>query len=221
MWKTKMLSDEYKLHPDYWESSIMGRWHDGMSVFQAFTEEMKVINDLSKLMGRPIFFKEAHTGDKRPRNFGFLIRPTLKEFNEFVHLLDKLISENINLDFFQNEVPYHEEIQRQDGTIEKRPKGSLSILNDWLDAYVHFEESQRQRKNEMVKDFKNVRQLRQNPAHKIEEDVFDQQYLEQQREVMSKTFGSLRALRCLFQFHPKAKDYKAPESLERAKIRLF
>ncbi len=65
-------------------------------------------------MGRPRLFVEdcSDHSERKPRNFGFLIRPTLEEFNAFVHTLDKLLSENINRDFFGNEIAFETETVR-------------------------------------------------------------------------------------------------------------
>lgn len=218
IWKAKLLSDEYRMHPDYWASS-MGHWPEGTSVFEAFIGEMEIINEISQRMGRPPFFKKVFKEDDRPRHFGFLIRPTLKEFNEFAHLLDKMISENIDLDFFQNEVSYYYEQTNPDGTIQRQHKGSLTILNDWLNAKARFPKPEL--KEKMIGDFKNVRKLRQPQAHAVQQDDFDQQYLHKQRQLISDTFGAMRSLRSLFQCHPKGKEYKVPEWLEGAKICLF
>ena len=65
-------------------------------------------------MGRPRLFVEDCSGhsEHKPRNFGFLIRPTLEEFNAFVHTLVKRLSENINRDFCGNEIAVEAETIR-------------------------------------------------------------------------------------------------------------
>jgi hypothetical protein len=61
--------------------------------------EMEQINELARLMGKPPLFREMYQDDKRPRGFGYLIRPTAREFTSFVGLLDKMLSDNINRRF--------------------------------------------------------------------------------------------------------------------------
>ncbi len=87
---------------------------------------------MAKAMGRPPLFKNDYGeyGENRPKDFTFLIRPTLREFNNFVQLFDKMLSENINKDFFQDEVPYENGIPREDGKIRVQTKGTLQILDD-------------------------------------------------------------------------------------------
>lgn len=80
-------------------------------------------------MRRPHIFNEdfGEYGDRRPKKFGFLIRPTLQEFNDFILLFDKMLSDNINKDFFQNEVTYETQVERDDGGIQINPKGTLRM----------------------------------------------------------------------------------------------
>ena len=65
-----------------------------MSIFRAFVEELKVINEMSVLIGKPHLFLNSYS-DERPKKFGFLLRPTEVEFNNFMLLLDKMMSDNL------------------------------------------------------------------------------------------------------------------------------
>lgn len=170
IWHAKELRGEYKLHPDYWRSTH-GHWPEGISIFSAFLEEMHHVNELARLMGRPPLFRQEFHGEDRPRTFAFLIRPTLKEFNAFVLLLDKMISENIDLAFFAGDVPLEEERERPDGRVEIVKKGSLRVLKDWLEFAVQL--SDPGVIEELVASFRKIRALRQHPAHAVEEDIFD------------------------------------------------
>jgi hypothetical protein len=57
-------------------------------------------------VGRPRLFVEdcSDHSERKPHNFGFLTRPALEAFNAVVHTLDKVLSENVNRDFFGNEI---------------------------------------------------------------------------------------------------------------------
>ena len=134
IWKNKELEGDYKLHPDYYLSAFLGQFREHESIFTAFVDEIHLISQMTKAMQRPSLFHNDYgeSRDIRPKKLGFLIRPTLEEFNNFVHLLDKMISENINKAFFQNEVAYEAEIQRKDGKIQVQQKSTLRILDDWM-----------------------------------------------------------------------------------------
>jgi hypothetical protein len=187
---------------------VVGEWFDCTSVFSAFSAQLKCINQVCELMSRSHLFKNDLSNDARPREFGFLLRPTSKEFNGFVHLLDKLISENINFAFFQNEVELDEEIRRRDGRLEVRPKGSITILAEWLQKNFHAE-------NEapieaMFTTFKKIRKMRQKPAHTTRENIFDEAYFEQQIELMRETYEAVSILRNAFCLYPAAVRQNIP-----------
>ena len=79
--------------------------------------EMSLLNRMAKAMARPNLFKQdfGACGENKPPRFTFLVRPTLEEFNEFVLLLDKMLSENLNKDFFRDDVALELEEKRADG----------------------------------------------------------------------------------------------------------
>jgi hypothetical protein len=217
IWNSKILAGEYFLHPDYARSSG-GLFYEKESIFAAFIEELHTINEFSKLMGRPTLFHESYK-EKRPREFGFLIRPTLKEFNAFVHLLDKMISENINKDFFQHDVPYQTETRRSDGKIIVQEKATIALLKEWLDAKVRTRDPKP--KDEMIETFLKIRRMRMKPAHIVDEDRFKQEYLEEQRRLMIEAYSAIRTLRLIFANHPKTKTYVIPEWLFKGEIWTF
>lgn len=215
IWNAKMLQGDYKLHPDY-ARITMGYWPERVSIFYAFTEELHHINEMCKLMKRPPLFTNDYRHHEKPRGFSFLIRPTLKEYNDFVHLLDKMISENMDRDFFLNEVPFERDEMRRDGKIVVRPKGTIQILDEWLK--VKFRAKDRKPIEEMIATFRQIRHLRQSPAHTIDEDVFDQQYFKRQRDIIIKAYDGIRLLRLIFENHPSVEGYKIPDWLRSGKI---
>ena len=216
MWHARILTGTYKLHPDYYRSGILGEFYEGMSIFAAFVEEIRQINEMASLMGRAPLFKNEYHEEKRPREFGFLIRPTKKEFDNFVHLLDKMISENINAKFFRGEVDATKEVKKANGRVEVRSKGSLQMLGEWIDKTVRFPDSGP--KDEMLKTFRKVRRLRQKPAHAVEDNVFDQEYLRQQRKVVQEAYKAMRTLRLILANHPGTRTHQVPEWLQTGRI---
>lgn len=207
IWYAKKLDGVYKLHPDYFKQT-MGSWDTNVSIFIAFLEEQKQINKMCEIIGFPKLFRKIYASESKPRDFGFLIRPTLKEFNNFIHILDKLISENINHKFFFDESSHS--ISKTNG------KSTLKLLEEWLRRTY-------QTKNEKLYEdilgsFRKVRKLRQRPAHKIDDDIFDQKYFQRQRQMMKEVSESIQLLRLVFSSHPKTKDYKIPDWLYEGKI---
>lgn len=215
IWNAKILKGNYKLHPGY-ASVVLGNWPDRVPIFDAFGEELHHINKMWKLIGRPPLFKNELRDNEKPREFCFLIRPTLKEYNNFVHLLDKAISENINRAFFLNDVAFDYEEVRKDGKRIVRQKGTIQILDEWL--RLKYIVKDRKPIEEMVRTFKTIRQIRQRPAHAIDDNAFNQEYFQRQRDLIIKAYQGVRLLRLIFANHPSVKGYKIPDWLQSGKI---
>lgn len=217
IWHAKMLTGDYKLHPEYYRSSILGDWGTRISIFEAFTLELKVINEMAAVMGRPPFFRQTFEHD-RPKEFGFLLRPTLAEFNAFVLILDKMLSDNIDKAFFQNEVQFEQDRPRSDDKIEVRQKGTLALLEEWLRKY--FRPADSEPFENMFRGLRAVRQLRQKPAHAVDENVFDLRYFKDQRRLVIDAYDTLRTLRLVLANHPKVRRNppKIQEHLARGEI---
>lgn len=202
-WAAKEIKGNIKLHPDYYASSILGSWGSRMSIFKAFTEELKIINEMSALIGKPALFRNSYDEDT-PKDFGFLLRPTQSEFNNFMLLLDKMMSDNINKKFFENDVELESEKAREDGKIVVTPKGTIQILEDWINKY--FRPADPTTIENMMKTFRNVRQLRQKPAHKVDADAFDQELFKEQRSIVINAYDAVRTLRLILANHPKVNE---------------
>lgn len=201
-WRAKSLDGKYTLHPGYLDMTL-GKWPERVPILMAFLEEQRVINEMAKAMGRAPFFRNVWEDRDRPREFSFLIRPTAKEFNAFVLLLDKMLSDNINVKFFGGDVPLESETVRRDGKVEVTRKGSIQLLSDWIGATIGVDDADVV--DEVIGALREVRRLRQSPAHAVKEDVFDHAYVKRQRELIVKAYKAVRAIRLLFANHPRAR----------------
>ena len=67
VWQAKMLSGRYKLHRDYYRSSILGARGTRISIFEAFTLELSVINQMAQRIGRTALFRDTFATERRPR----------------------------------------------------------------------------------------------------------------------------------------------------------
>lgn len=221
MWQVKELQGDFNLHPGYYRNAIIGDWDDHVPICSALIKELYIINRMAEAMGRPpLFFNDfGKYGDQRPNRFGFLIRPTLEEFNNFVLLLDKMISGNINKGFFQKEVSFERETQRKDGRIEVQNKGTLQILDEWVRKYFYTDDNWTLWEISMDK-LKKIRKKRQRPAHAIDENIFDQCYFKEQRELIIGAYSAIKILRLLLENHPKveAANIEVPVCLRDSRI---
>lgn len=218
-WKAKEASGDCKVVKEYYDNTVYGSWDFAFSVFSAFIGEATCLNQLAMAgFGNPIFQKEFDN-QKRPKEFTFFFTPTLKNYNEFILLLDKMISDNLNKEFFNGEIEFYEFHKVEEGLVERKPKGTLRLFEEWLTAKYSVEDK------ELIKGifepFKKVRKERQNPAHKINENVYDEKYNDDQRKIIVECYNSIRLLRKIFQRHPKAQDIEIPNWLDSGNIKVF
>lgn len=220
IWKAKELSGEYSLHPDYHRTSLIGDFPERYSLADAFLLELHTINEMCALIGKPSLFKETFK-DNKPRGFGFLVRPTLKEFNEFVHILDKMMSDNLNRDFFKTDMSMENEETRKDGKVVVTQKGTISLLDEWFNKFFCADDTTPLK--EMISTFRNIRNMRQKPAHAIHEDKFDQKFFHDQRKVFIEAYRAISTIRHILAFHPsvEASNFKINPHLLDGKIWTF
>lgn len=200
IWNAKKLEGNYKLHPDFYRSAILGDWYEGLTIIDALLLEQENINKLCKIIGIQPLFKTTYSYENKPKEFTFLIRPTLREFNNFILLLDKMISENLNPDFFSDMNLEKEEL-RKDGKIMVRRKGTIELFEEWFRK--HFSPRDKESFKSIIKKLRNIRRMRQEPAHALREDEFDQKYVFEQREVLINAYDAIHLIRTAFEQHPK------------------
>jgi hypothetical protein len=66
----------------------------------------------------------------------------------------------------------------------------------------------------MLAAFRELRRKRQRPAHAIDENVFDQAYFQEQRELMERVYDGIRVLRLSLANYPGAERVAIPRILE-------
>ena len=216
-WNSYQLQGDWFFHPHYESQMMEGTWDIKLSVYDAILEEIAEINKICDLLSKPHLFRETFEEGARPRMFGFITRPTYRYYNEFVLLMDKLLSDNIDLKFFGNDVDRDETINRRNGQIQVRPKGSLHLLGEWLHKYYHGPNGENLAKD-VLESLQLIRNERNNPAHRLDEDRFDRSLIDRHRKTIEDVYNSLSTLRMIFASHPKAKAYQSPEHLVRENV---
>lgn len=219
IWNAHVASESSVIDSDYARATLYGEWPEHHSAYQALITEQAEINKLCTLIGKPPFFREVFD-QSRPKGFGPMLRPTKRNFDDFVHLLDKMMSENINKAFFEGDIPLKREQQADDGMIVEA-KGTLSLLEEWLDTRYRNMDGKRVG-NEVTGGLKELRALRQKPAHKIVPDEFDATLPNRQDEVVARVIRSLTSIRLILSSHPSARGgYSPPEWLDGNKIVFY
>ena len=218
-WQSYICKENCEPNSDYYNATIFGIWPKYVSIYNAFLREQIEINKLCEMIDKPTLFKKTYS-ENRPEGFHALLCPTKNNYLTFVHLLDKLISENINRDFFEDDIDREEIIKHNDGTIEKVRLNSLKLLENWLSKYYKVPEGVPS-VSESFKPYREIRKIRQKPAHKIEDDEYDMKYVEKQNRILQDVYHRLMLIRIIFSKHPFARDYSPPKWLRESKIVFY
>lgn len=182
-------------HPIWWGAQ-MGHWPDGTGPFERFFYELETLNTL---------FKQAHGEDLfgstgRPDGFGWILRPSQSEYDSFVHQLDKLVSDNLRHKAFDRiGVP-----RRNDND---ELLGTLIRLDLTLEGYGVPQDT----RAHVLRPFREVRRLRQKPAHTLTTNVTKHTFVHHQASLLQEVTNSLEQLRRFWQTHPANKSWQEPE----------
>jgi len=203
----------------YFRSSIEGQFWKNRSVRHAIVEEMRLIRALSEaIWGRSLFRAPPEGGV--PIGLTTFLRPTAENFNRFVMALDKLLSDGIDAKFFEGKMSLESEATRPDGKIVVQRKGTLTLLEKWLRQEINWGDPAAFRKV-IIQPFREVRRLRQAPAHTFTSDAFSEDYYKKRKQLLWSIFNSLSNLRGTFAKHPNAFGIKIPDWLDEGRIDVF
>lgn len=203
IWNAHIVTGDCTINSDYSRAMLFGEWHQYHSAYQALLTEHAEINKLTRLMGKPPLFRQT-VEETRPDGLIPLLRPTRQNFYEFIHVLDKILSENINQEFFRGDIQLEERVDR-DGIVEVQRLGSLRLLETWLRS--HYRTSEREDvSREVVAPFKEIRKLRQEPAHGLTQNEYERSYCKEQDRIVGDTCRALTMLRLIFWSHPRARE---------------
>lgn len=219
-WGAKEIpSTECKVLDDYFNNLILGQWITSKSVFTALIDEINAIYKLTKsIFGVPLFLK-ALDGEHCPKNFTFFFSPTSKNYYDFINLLDKYLSENINKSFFEGSLELEELKPIGDNMVERVQKGTLRLLEEWLVQSFKFPDDSFPQK--ILKPLKDVRKERQKPAHKVIENGYDPKFIDKQKKIIEACYISVRSLRKNIQTHPEAESIELSASLDDRRVKYF
>jgi hypothetical protein len=197
-WQTyEVPANGLKPHPVWWMQQ-MGHFGDGLGPFERFMSELKAINELSeRVLSEPLFA----TTD-RPREFGWILRPSQQEWDAFVQLLDKMVSENLRSKAL---TVAGAPKQNSDG----QPLGSLNRLA----ALIESKGIRPELVGEVMAPFREVRGARSKPAHALRENIDDRTFVHRQVDLIGRVTQSLAQLRWWWQGHPANRDWQAPDYL--------
>lgn len=228
-WQSYRVIGKCKMERNYALRGWYGHWTDGVSIYEALLQEICHINKMCQMIGLPDLFRRDYSAESReyeasgrleePKGFGLLMVPTKKHYLDFAAVLDKIISENLNRDFFAAQGLQLEEQTVKNGQIIPDHKGTLRLLEEWITKRIRMKEIDGPAT--IVKPLKEVRQLRQGPAHKFVNDEFSIKYQTAKEKLILDVYISVSNIRMFFQTHQKAQGYQFPDYLKAENIVIF
>jgi hypothetical protein len=215
-WASWEIHESLALDADYYRQEFEGEWTDRVSPFDAMLQELREINRLCDLIGYPRLFRGTFDDGIIP-GYGWLTKATSHALEEFYRLLDKLLSDNLQREFFEaNGIPLSDETEEKDGTVRVRDKGSIRLLEEFLTRHLRLE--QPEVLDELVKTLKHIRGRRSRPSHSVTNNVYNPDVVAEQRGIMRRAYTAVRDLRLMLMLHPKASEYRPPEWLQKGRI---
>lgn len=219
-WSAKEIPcKECKVLEDYFNNLILGQWITSKSVFTALIDEINAIYKLTESIFGVSLFRKELDGEHRPKNFTFFFSPTSKNYYDFINLLDKYLSENINKSFFEGVLELEELKPIGDNMVERVQKGTLRLLEEWVAKSFRFPDDSFPKK--MLKPLKDVRSERQKPAHKVIENNYNPEFIDKQKKIVEACYISIGSLRRNIQTHPKAKGVELDDRLDQDNVKYF
>ncbi|RKQ92986.1 hypothetical protein C8N24_2843 [Solirubrobacter pauli] len=198
-WRTYQVPDEpLQPHPVWWAQQG-GHFPDGVGPFEKLFHELDALNTLfDKAFGASLL-----KSTERPADLGWILRPSQREWDAFVHQLDKLLSENLDHKALDSAgVPRKDAAQQN--------IGSLRRLGEFLTANGVAEDAAKA----VLKPLSDVRNARQKPAHTLRKNVNDRSFVHRQVALLQDLNLSVEALRRFVQSHPANREWSEPEYLK-------
>lgn len=187
-WETYQV-DETNLEPHpLWWNAQMGRWPDGVGPFTRLFMELENLNELAILAFGETLFRSTD----RPDEMGWLLRPSQREWDDFMLQLDKVLSDNLRSEFFDNaRIPRVDEAGHRIGTLNR------------LQRFMQSGGVEADKARKVLGPLREVRKARQAPAHAIRTNITDRTFVHQQIALLEKVYSSLGATRHWLATHPK------------------
>jgi hypothetical protein len=183
-------------HP-VWFASQMGNWPDGIGPFERFKQELKNINALFEHVWGPKLFRVHET----PDDFGWILRADQREWDHFIHSLDKLLSDNINRSALDKA-----------GVAKKNAAGHPLGTLVRLERFMTMNHVEAEKAKWALAPMREVRAARQKPAHSLRTNITDKTFVRKQMRLMHDVDEVLINIRQWLASHPRPQGWIDPSS---------
>lgn len=181
-----------KAHPSWWGSQ-MGHWDTAMGPFDRLFAEMDNINELSTLIfGLPLF-----RSTERSETLSWILRPTQREWEDFALQMDKALSENMDIEFF-NRI----------GTPSFNEQGHHLMSLARLELFLQERGETKEVASQILKPLKLVRKLRQKPAHAVTKNMTDKAFIHRQIDLMLEVNRSIAHISYILSQDAKCSEWE-------------
>jgi hypothetical protein len=216
IWRGFEREDPCKLNEASFDAWYKGEWSEFGSVYEALTEELRIVNEMTaRAFGKKLFKSEFATP---PDAYGVLLRPTYREYMDFARALDLMLSENIDTRFFPDSIERHSLRTDKEGAVHRENKGSIQLLGEWIRSAISSAEGKPD--EEISSGMKAVRKVRSKASHTDGENEYDHKYETAQNDLLLEAYKSLRILRLVIANHPAARIVEVPDWLFKGDIRF-
>jgi hypothetical protein len=199
-WKSYQVNDDDLSPHPVWFGTQMGHWPDGSGPFTRLHAELANINSLwENAFSAPPLFRTT----EQPRELGWLLRPAQRDWDEFVHQLDKLLSDNID-----------------SKALDAARAPTINAAGDKVGTLGRLYEFMVQHKvnpsaaRTIMKPLRDVREARQRPAHSLKPNATDRAYIRKQVDLLWEVNQSLVNIQDWLSTHPKNRGLELPYSDE-------
>jgi hypothetical protein len=185
-WKTYQIADDgLKPHP-LWYGAQMGNWNDGIG---PFTRLFILIGEINELFDN-IWEEKLFRVSEKPDEFGWVLRAGQRDWDEFVQELDKILSDNLRDPALTKAKVVERDGEQRLGTLQRLQR--LMESNGVKEVHA----------KEALAPLASIRAARQDPAHKLRQNVEDSTLVHRQVNVLQDVLRSLRLIRYWLQEFP-------------------
>jgi hypothetical protein len=220
-WQTYLVESTALMHENYYKPTILGEVWENNSGIAALRFAIASINKVClEIWGTPLFLNGVP--ENVHYNLSPFMRPTKSDYLSFVHELDKILSENINPKFFKGKVESYSVERHPDGTLERKQKGTITLLDEWLftSSGIAGADAAEVRR-EIIEPLRKVRRERQPGAHSIIQNEFDIKYTDRRRNLLRDAAFAVGNILFILLSFSKAPQIRLPRWFEEGHIEVI
>lgn len=199
-----LLDNQENYVPDIsYRKNVMGEFSDGISIFSAFFEEMKLINEMFKIVCTKNLFKNMFefSQENRPEYFHPFLMPTKTMYHNFCRTLYRIFVEQLDKDAI---IEFARKMKIELVDIEKtRPMTLLQQL--FNKGFKSLDGSDIGK--EIINIWKKeLHECRNKISHSFVDDIYDINIFGKYRNTINEAYKSLRLIRLVLSSIPVIKD---------------